>query len=91
MKKVLKLAIVMGLVLTAGMLALTRYHLVFGDWRGYVIGGFALVWIANVYMSLFGRLRLEIREERLEIEDLEGDLAEEQAERASHQRAGWRR
>jgi len=45
---------------------------------------------------VFGRLRLDIREERLEIEDLEGDLAEERAERAERterakQRAGWRR
>jgi hypothetical protein len=72
---------------TAGMLALTRYHLVFGDWRGYVIGGFALVWIANVYMSLFGRLRLEIREERLEIDELESD----KAERTNPHVAGWRR
>ncbi len=41
-------------------------------------------------MSLFGRLRLDIREERLEIEDLEGDLAEEKAERdRARKRAGW--
>ena len=42
-------------------------HLLYDDWRGYVIAGFSLVWLANVYMSFFGRLRLEIREERLEI------------------------
>src|SRR5579871_3742413 len=50
------------------VLIVTRYRLLFPDWRGYVIAGFSLVWIANAYMSLFGRLRLEIREERLEIE-----------------------
>src|SRR3954465_4217588 len=32
-------------------LIITRYHLLFNDWRGYLIGGFSLVWIANVYMS----------------------------------------
>jgi hypothetical protein len=53
---------------TALALFITRYRLLYDDWRGYVIAGFALVWIANVYMSLFGRLRLDIREERLEIE-----------------------
>lgn len=53
---------------TALALFITRYQLVYADWRGYVLAGFALVWIANVYMSLFGRLRLDIREERLEIE-----------------------
>ncbi len=53
---------------TALVLFITRYQLLYADWRGYVLAGFALVWIANVYMSLFGRLRLDIREERLEIE-----------------------
>ncbi|HWB29193.1 MAG TPA: hypothetical protein VG736_01730 [Vicinamibacterales bacterium] len=53
---------------TALALFITRYQLIYADWRGYVLAGFALVWIANVYMSLFGRLRLDIREERLEIE-----------------------
>ena len=39
----------------------------FDDWRGYLIAGFSLVWLANVYMSFFGRLRLEIRGDRMEI------------------------
>lgn len=51
-----------------GMIALTGFKLVYLDWKGYLIAGFALVWIANVYMSLFGRLRLEIKAERQEIE-----------------------
>ena len=33
----------------------------------YIVA-FALVWVANTYMSLFGRLRLDIRHERQEIE-----------------------
>ena len=56
---------------TAVFLFITRYTLVFDDWRGYLIAGFSLVWVANVYMSLFGRLRLEIKEERVEIDALE--------------------
>jgi hypothetical protein len=52
---------------TALFLLVTRYTLLFDDWRGYVIAGFSLVWLANVYMSFFGRLRLEIREDRLAI------------------------
>lgn len=56
---------------TIGMLFLTRYTLVFEDWRGYVIAGFSLVWIANLYMSLFGRLRLAITSERQDIEVVE--------------------
>lgn len=48
-------------------LLLTRYRLLFDDWRGYLIAGFALVWVANQYMSLYGRLRLDIKSERVEI------------------------
>lgn len=72
---------------TALMLVITRYTLLFPDWRGYVIAGFSLVWIANLYMSLFGRLRLDIREERLEIEIHETEKA---ALTKEPRRAGWR-
>ena len=37
------------------------------DWRGAILAWFTLVWVANVYMSLFGRLRLDIKRERVEI------------------------
>ena len=56
---------------TALFLLITRFKLLFDDWRGYLIAGFSLVWIANIYMSFFGRLRLEIKEERAEIEAIE--------------------
>lgn len=48
---------------TLFMLVITRYHLFFPDWRGYVIGGLSLVWIANVYMSLYSFLRIDIKKE----------------------------
>jgi hypothetical protein len=70
---------------TALALWMTRYQLIYPGWRGYVIAGFALVWVANLYMSLFGRLRLDIREERLEIEIQE----HEKNEITRPQRAGW--
>jgi hypothetical protein len=56
---------------TLFFLIITRYKLLFDGWRGYLIAGFSLVWVANVYMSFFGRMRLEIREERLEIAEAE--------------------
>ena len=52
---------------TLAMLLLTRFRLVFDDWRGDVIAGFALVWTANHYMGLYGRLRLGIKSERLDV------------------------
>jgi hypothetical protein len=41
--------------------------LLFTDWRGYLITGFSLVWVANVYMSSFARIRLDVKRERVEI------------------------
>ncbi len=52
---------------TALFLLITHFTLLYTGWRGYLVAGFALVWVANIYMSLFGRLRLDIREERAEI------------------------
>ena len=56
---------------TAFFLLITGYQLLFDDWRGYLIAFFSLVWIANIYMSFFGRVRLEIKEERLAIDEAE--------------------
>lgn len=44
-----------------------RFTMLFEGWRGYVIAWFSLVWIANVYMSLFNRLRLDIKHENVAI------------------------
>ena len=57
---------------TAVLLAITRFRLLYPDWRGYMISLFTLVWIANLYMSLFGRIRLDIKRERVAIEKEEG-------------------
>ena len=46
---------------------LTGYRLLVPDWRGALIAWLAVVGLANVYMSLFGRLRVDIKAERLEI------------------------
>lgn len=39
----------------------------FPDWRGYLLAFFALVWVANQYMSIYNRLRLDIKHEQVEI------------------------
>jgi hypothetical protein len=51
---------------TAFFLFITRYKLLYEDWRGYLLALFALVWVANQYMSLYNRLRLDIKSERIE-------------------------
>ena len=53
---------------SAVFLWITRFQLLFADWRGYLISEFSLVWIANFYMSLFGRVRLDLKRERIEID-----------------------
>lgn len=52
---------------TIAMLIFSGYKLLLADWRGYVIAGFSLVWIANIYMSIFARIRMEIKKEKIEI------------------------
>lgn len=52
---------------TLVFLWITRFTLLYPGWRGYLIAWFALVWVANVYMSVFNRLRLEIKHENVKI------------------------
>ena len=54
---------------TIAFLIITRYTLLFDDWRGYLIAGFSLVWIANIYMSLYGFVRLGIKKEKIELDE----------------------
>jgi len=60
--------------ITIFILILTHYHLLFNDWRGYFIGGFALIWIANIYMSLFGFVRVGMKKEKMEADIKEKEL-----------------
>lgn len=66
----------------AFFLLLTRFTLLLPGWRGYLIAWFSLVWVANLYMSLFGRLRLDIRYERAEIGEEEQRLKSPRQPRA---------
>ena len=61
---------------TIAFLLITNYKLLFTDWRGYLIGGFAIVWIANMYMSLFFLLRTGIKKEKVTIEGMEEEQKE---------------
>jgi hypothetical protein len=56
---------------TIAFLFLTDYRLLLPDWRGYVLAGFSLVWVANIYMSLFGLIRIDLKKERTQIQVLE--------------------
>jgi hypothetical protein len=58
----------------------TGFRLLIPDWRGAILAWFALVWVANIYMSLFGRLRLDIKRERVEIKAEEIEVAKVEEE-----------
>ena len=59
-------------------LLLFRYSLLYSGWRGYMVAWFALVWVANVYMSVFSLLRLDIKEENVKIAVEQTSLPESQ-------------
>lgn len=60
--------------ITALMLVITHYKLLLNDWRGYLIAGFALVWVANIYMSLYAFIRIDIKKERIKAKTEEEKL-----------------
>jgi hypothetical protein len=79
---------------TVFFLFVTRYKLLLDDWRGYLISLFALVAVANVYMSAFGRLRQEVKSEGLDakrkekvLERVQKREEEEEEEEQSTERA----
>ncbi len=59
--------------ITLGILLVSGFKMLYPDWKGYIISGFSLVWIANMYMAIFSLLRFGIKKEKIEI-----DLKEEQ-------------
>ena len=46
---------------TALLLLITNYTLLYDGWRGYIIAGFSIVWIANVYMSIYNLIRIDLK------------------------------
>ena len=66
-------------------LIITGYQLLFDNWRGYVVAGFSLVWVANFYMSLFGFVRVGMKKENIEakIKEVELENCEEGKEKGT--------
>ncbi|HEV7218670.1 MAG TPA: hypothetical protein VGN39_07330 [Terriglobales bacterium] len=58
-------------------LIITRFTLLYSDWRGYLLAIFALVWVSNIYMSIYNRLRLDIQSGRVELKVKEKDVEEQ--------------
>ena len=60
--------------ITLFLLFMTRYHLIYPDWRGYILAGFSIVWIANVYMSLYNLIRIDLKKQGIIAKKEEKDL-----------------
>lgn len=60
--------------ITLFFLCISGFKLLFNDWRGYIISGFSIVWIANFYMAIFSLLRFGIKKEKIEITAKEEQL-----------------
>src|SRR6188768_1507821 len=56
---------------TLFFLILSDYRLLLPDWKGFLIAGFALVFVANIYMSLLALLRQAIKKEKVVIAEIE--------------------
>ncbi len=69
-----------------GFLILADFKLLFDDWRGWLVGFFSLVFIANVYLSVYARVRVDITSEKAiakarekQAEKLEVEIAREKS------------
>jgi hypothetical protein len=60
-------------------LIIAGFKLLYDDWRGYLLAFFARAWVANIYMSVHNRLRLDIKHERIAIEAEEEEVQERKA------------
>ncbi|RZL53272.1 MAG: hypothetical protein EOO93_21130 [Pedobacter sp.] len=56
------------------ILVITKYTLIYHDWRGYFVAFFAIVWIANVYMSLYNIIRIDLKKEKIRAAKEESEL-----------------
>jgi hypothetical protein len=57
-----------------GVVLATGFRLLLSDWRGVVLAVFATSAVANVCMSAFARLRLDVKAERLHTEAAEREI-----------------
>jgi hypothetical protein len=56
------------------ILILTGYQFLMDDWRGYILAGFSVVWIANFYMAIFALIKVDVNLERLQVKKEEENL-----------------
>src|SRR4051812_25668080 len=55
---------------TIFFLIVTRYRLLFEDWRGELGSGFLLGWVGDFFILLFSRIPLDVRKKRTPIKQV---------------------
>jgi len=63
---------------TIFFLFLTRFKLLLDDWRGYVLAFFALIMVANSYLNLYSRLRVDITQAKEETKKIQKETGGDQ-------------
>ena len=62
---------------TLAFVGVTGFRLLLDDWRGFLIGYFAITAVANLYMSAYARLRVDIKAEHVHIAAVQEQIADE--------------
>lgn len=70
---------------TIFILIVTGFHFLFDDWRGYFFSGFSIVWIANIYMSLYALIRIDLKKGRIVSKLEEQKLQETESQESENQ------
>lgn len=60
---------------TIAVLLITGFTLVYTDWRGVLVAFFVLPWLANQWMSIYRRLRVDIKHENALAEQVKKENA----------------
>jgi len=58
--------------IAAAVIAATGFQMLLPDWRGYFVAWLSLVATANVYLSAYSRLRVEIQKDKAQVMETEG-------------------
>lgn len=59
---------------TAAVLVVTRFKIMYPDWRGYAVAFFSLVFVANVYLAIYARLRVDVNLQRKRVEAVDSAI-----------------
>jgi hypothetical protein len=59
---------------TAVFLIITRYKLLYNDWRGYLLAFFAFPFLSNLYMGIYAQTKLGVKKERTQIKAMQEDV-----------------